>query len=259
MDARRDGAYASLIAGGTKGIGLAIALKLASPGTHLFLNYHADDAAANGAAVELRQKGATVHLLKEDIGTAAGARALIDRVAEATSRLDSIVHSAALPNPGQLACQDLGEVMAAINVGGLALLYLVQPAMKLLGSGSTVLFLSGSAVDLVLPNHGALAAAKAVGECMIRYLAIECAPQGINFNTLRLGPVDTGLFRSVRAAAPAGTPKEVAPPPSAPGGRRLTAEDVAEAAAFLLSPQAAMIRGQSIMVDGGLNTTVRGR
>jgi enoyl-[acyl-carrier protein] reductase III len=146
--------------------------------------------------------------------------------------------------------------MEAINVGGMALLYLVQPAMKLLREGSSVLFLSGSSVDLVLPHHGALAAAKALGECMIRYMAIECAPRGINFNTLRTGPVDTELFRSVRAPSTVG---EAALPPSTPNGRRLTVEDIAATAVFLVSPEASMIRGQHIMVDGALSTTVRAR
>ncbi len=139
-------------------------------------------------------------------------------------------------------------------MGGLALLYLVQPAIPLLGEGSSVIFLSGSSVDLVLPGHGALATAKALGECMIRYLAIELAPRGINFNTLRTGPVDTELLRSVRS--PSGEP--IGLPPT-PNGRGLTVEDIAAAAAFLASPAGSMVRGQAIMVDGGLNTTVRGK
>jgi len=243
-----------LVAGGTKGIGLAIALRLAAPGGHVFLGYHGDDAAAKQAAGEIRDRKATPHLVKQDVGTPAGAAATIAAVASVTDHLDVLVHSAAVPNPGLLAEEPLDEVLHAVHVGGLALLYLVQPALRLLGEGSSVIFLSGSSVELVLPRHGALASAKALGECMVRYLAIELAPRGINVNTLRTGPVDTELLRSVRS--PSGEPM---PMPVTPNGRRLTVEDIAEAAAFLVSPPAAMVRGQAIMVDGGLNTTVRGK
>jgi enoyl-[acyl-carrier protein] reductase III len=248
--------YAVLVAGGTKGIGLAIALRLAKPGAHIFLNYRSDDAAARQAAAQVTERGATAHLIREDIATPDGAAAVVAGVAAVTDRLDVLVHTAAVANPGYLAEQKLDEVVQAINVGGMALLYLVQPAMKLLGEGSTVLFLSGSSVDLVLPHHGALATAKALGECMIRYMAIECAPRGINFNTVRTGPVDTELFRSVRAPSTTGEPVL---PPVTPNGRRLSVEDIAETAAFLVSPGGSMIRGQCVMVDGALSTTVRAR
>jgi enoyl-[acyl-carrier protein] reductase III len=256
MTAARTTDYSVLIAGGTKGIGLAIALRIAKPGAQMFLNYRSDDVAAQKAATQIEERGATPHLIRGDIATPEGCAGVIAKVAAATDHLDVLVHTAAVPNPGYLAEQKLDEVLQAINVGGMALLYLVQPAMKLLRPGSTVLFLSGSSVDLVLPHHGALATAKALGECMIRYMAIECAPKGINFNTLRTGPVDTELFRSVRAPSTTG---EATLPPLTPNGRRLTVEDIAETAAFLVSPAASMIRGQLIMVDGALSTTVRAR
>ena len=114
----------------------------------------------------------------------------------------------------------------------MALLYLVQPAMKLLTQGSTVLFLTGASTHLVLPRHGALAAAKALGDCFVKYLAIECAEKDINFNSLGVGPVDTDLYRSV---APKSADGQSLPPPASPNGRRITPEDVAEVAAFLVS------------------------
>jgi NAD(P)-dependent dehydrogenase (short-subunit alcohol dehydrogenase family) len=239
-----------LVAGGTKGIGLAIATRLAQPGVAMFLNYHADEAAAARAASAVEARGASAHLIRQDIGRRDGAAATIAAVEAVTDRLDVLVHSSAVPNPGMLGDQDLDSVRQALDVGGFALLYLVQPALKLLRAGSTVIFLSGNSVDLVLPGHGALAAAKAYGECLVRYLAIELAPRGINVNTLRTGPIETDLLRSVRTTG--------APLPPTPNGRRLTVDDVAEVAAFLASPAGSMVRGQAVMVDGGLNTTVRG-
>ena len=133
---------------------------------------------------------------------------------------------------------------------------LLPAAMKLLGEGSSVLFLSGASTHLVLPGYGALASAKALGDCFVRYLAIECAQQGINFNTLGSGPVDTELYRSAAPKSPTG---EAMPPPVSPNGKRITAEDLAEVAAFLVSKGGSMIRGQVVLVDGGMSTTVRVR
>lgn len=256
MSAPSNGAFAALIAGGTKGIGAAIAVKLAKPGAHIFLSYHSDEAAAAKAAERVRQKEATPHLIRADVGSEEGGRIIIEHVAKVVPHLHALVHSAAVPNPGELATQDLAKVKEAVEVGGMALLYLVQPAMKLLREGSTVLFLTGASTHLVLPRHGALAAAKALGDCFVKYLAIECAGKGINFNSLGAGPVETDLYRSVAPRSPDGQPL---PPPTTPNGRRITPEDVAEVAAFLVSQGASMIRGQTVLVDGGMSTTVRSR
>jgi enoyl-[acyl-carrier protein] reductase III len=248
--------FAALIAGGTKGIGCAIALKLAKPGAHIFLSYHSDESAAAKAAEQVREKDATAHLIRADVGNEDGGRQIIAQVAKVVPQLHALVHSAAVPNPGELATQDLARIRQAIEVGGMALLYLVQPAMKLLAQGSTVLFLTGASTHLVLPRHGALAAAKALGDCFVKYLAIECAAKGINFNSLGVGPVDTDLYRSVAPKSADGSPL---PPPASPNGRRILPEDVAQVAAFLISEGGSMIRGQTVLVDGGMSTTVRSR
>jgi enoyl-[acyl-carrier protein] reductase III len=238
-----------LVTGGTKGIGFAIASRLAHPTVTIFLSYRSSDDAAKTAQSEIAGKGADVHLIKEDVGTTAGAEALARKIAAVTPRLHGIVHSAAVANPGDLMTQDLAEIREAIEVGGMALLYIVRATSSLLGEGSSVVFLSGRSTELVLPHHGALATAKALGDCLVRYLAIECASRGINFNTLGSGPVATGLFRAVRG--------DDGPPPSTPSGRPLEASDVAEVAHFLLSPASRMVRGQSLLVDGGLSTGIR--
>jgi len=248
-----EGDFSALIAGGSKGIGLAIAVRLARPGARLFVAYHRDDSAAATALERLRAKGATAWAIKADVGSEAGAQRVADAVRNEVAHLDALVHSAAVANPGALITQNMSEVRQAIEIGGMALLYLVRAASRLLEGGSTVLFLSGASTHLVLPQHGALAAAKALGDCMIRYLAIECAPRGINFNTLGSGPVDTELLRAVRSQT--GTMTNGMP--VTPSGRPLEADDLAEVAAFLLSKGGTMIRGQSILVDGGLSVTTR--
>jgi NAD(P)-dependent dehydrogenase (short-subunit alcohol dehydrogenase family) len=238
-----------LIAGGTKGIGFTVAKRFAAPGRKLFLNYAASDDAAHRAAEEVRARGAEVHLIKQDVATIEGAAAVIDAVAARTDRLDLLLHCSAVPNPGPLSEQDLKVATYTIAVAGLSLLYLVQPAIRLMGEGSSVIFLSGKTVDVTLTNFGALASAKAVGECMVRYLAVELARKGINVNTLRTGPLDTELSIKARAGMPDAQDKK---PAVTPNGRRLELEEVADMVEFLASPAASMIRGQALAIDGGL-------
>lgn len=248
--------FTALIAGGSKGIGLAIALQLANPGVTIFINYASDENAAREAVERVSERGATAYLIKADIGSPEGAAEVMASVGKKADRLDALVHASAVPNPGLLESQSLESIRSAIEIGGMALLYLVRAGTNLLTNGSSVLFLSGNGVDLVLPNHGALAAAKALGECFVRYLAIECASRGVNFNTLRVGPVDTALYRQAIGAS-ADTTGPLTPP--TPNGRHLVAADAAFTAEFLLSKAGAMIRGQTILVDGGLSTRVRTR
>jgi enoyl-[acyl-carrier protein] reductase III len=240
-------AFSALLVGGTKGIGLAVARRLVRPGAQLFLNYHSDDVAAGAARQELTDLGATVHLVKGDISRPDAAMAVVAAVAQATPRLDAVVHSAATPTVGMLHDQDVGAIAHAVEVGGLSFLYIANAAVPLMGAGGSVVFVSGGAVDTVLPGLGALAVAKAAGEAAARYLAIELAAKGINCNIVRSGTIATDLFQAVRKA----------PIPPTLNGRVLETDDVAEAICFLLSPAGSMIRGQTLVVDGGVGKTIR--
>ena len=127
-----------LITGGTKGIGRAIALAFAEPSVDVFLNYAGDDEAAREAHSLVEATGARCHVIKQDVGTPEGARAVLAAVAERTDTLDQLVHCAvrAIPKPA-LDC-DAHDFTAAVNLNGTALLYLVQAADPLLVRGSTV-------------------------------------------------------------------------------------------------------------------------
>lgn len=234
---------AILVVGGTRGIGRAIALRVARPGLAVFLGFSSDTSAAAEAAAMLRERGASVRLVQADAGTPEGARTLAEAIERDTPHLDGLVYCAGLAGSGRLTELPLDTLRRTLDVGGLGLLYAVRAVLPLLGRGSSVVYLSGAAAELALPGAGARGTAKALGECLVRYLAIECAALGINFNTLRAGAVDTALLRQAQGERAA-----QAPPPD---GRPLTGADVAEAAAFLLSPAAASIRGQTLRVDRG--------
>ncbi|HZZ36745.1 MAG TPA: SDR family oxidoreductase, partial [Caulobacteraceae bacterium] len=126
----------TIVTGGTKGIGLAIARRLARPGGKMVLAYHADEAAAESAQASLRLAGAVVTLARCDIGTIEGAAALMETAAELGEPVETLVHNAAMIYPTTLLEADLERFTQAIHTNGLSLLYLVQKAMPLLVRGS---------------------------------------------------------------------------------------------------------------------------
>ncbi|MBS1842785.1 MAG: SDR family oxidoreductase [Actinobacteria bacterium] len=238
-----------LVTGGTKGIGLAIATRLATPGRKAFLNFHSDAAAAERAAEELAAAGSEPVLVREDVSTPGGCRRLLDTVAEQTDRLDQLVHCAVDPLSGPSLDLDPDRFAAAVSTNGSALLYLTQAASPLLTRGSTVFYLTSRGSRAALPHYAAVGAPKALGESLVRYLALELAPRGVRVNAVLAGPLPTDAFRAVFAEGADDRLRELNA--ANPSGRGLELKDVAETVAFLASPEAAMIQGQVITVDGG--------
>ena len=238
-----------LVTGGTKGIGRGIAERFAEPGATLFLNYAHDDEAARSTAHHLESRGAVVHLVKQDVGTAEGATRAIEVVAGATTRLDQVVHCAVVPTSRPAMDITPAEFERCVGVNGAALLYLVQAARPLLARGSSVVLLSSRGSKVAIPSYVGVGAAKALAEALVRYLAVELAPDGVRVNTVSPGPLLTDAFR---AAVPDAEARFAAAASANPSGRNLVFGDVADTIHFLASEGAAMITGQELVVDGGL-------
>lgn len=238
-----------LVTGGSKGIGRRIAVRLAADGGTAFINYHSDDEAAEEAVEAVETAGGEGHLVKGNVSTPEGAQAVVDRVTEETDNLEQVVHCAVDPYSTPVLDADLDRFTDATRLNGVALLYIVQAALPLLNDGSSVFFLSSRGSDTVVPGYAAIGTAKAFGESLVRYLAKELAPKGIRANTVAAGPLDTEAIHEVLD-----DPEErlAAAAQANPSGRGLQFEDVTEAVAWLSSPEAKMINGQILFVDGGL-------
>lgn len=240
---------AILVTGGVKGIGLAIARRFAKPGVKVFLNYLADDAAAEAARAEIAALGAEPHAIKGDVGTPEGAAALLKAVAEHTDRIDQLVHCAVKVIAEPLLTVDPTAFTQAINLNGAALLYLVQAAKPLLQPGSTVFFLSSRGSRTPLPNYAAVGVGKSLAESLIRYLALELAPLGVRANCVAPSAVDTAALRQVYGERTDEIMRQSAA--ANPSGRNVTDDDYCSLIEYLASPSAAMIQGQVIFVTGG--------
>jgi len=238
-----------LITGGSKGIGRAIGTRFAEDGKTVFINYHSDDEAAEDTAEAIESAGGTAHLIKEDVSTPDGAQRVVDEVSSEVDELGQVVHCAVDPLSASALDVDPDRFTDAVTLNGIGLLYIVQAAFPLLTEGSSVFFMSSRGSDTVVPKYAALGASKAFGESLIRYLATELAPHGIRANTVAAGPLDTDAIHTVLD-----NPEErlSAAADANPSGRGLEFDDVTEAVAWLASPEAEMIQGQVLFIDGGL-------
>jgi NAD(P)-dependent dehydrogenase (short-subunit alcohol dehydrogenase family) len=235
-----------------KGIGLAIAERLARPGASLVLGYLADEAAAAAALARLQPTGAHVTTVRADVGQIAGAAQLIEAVAAVADREPlHIVHSAAMIYPTTLLGADLARFTQAVQVNGLALLYLAQAALPLLARGSSIVLISSAGARTPQANYAALGAGKALAESLLRYLVAELAPKGVRINAVAPGLVETTSVAHMLGSEEAATRLFERAARANPSGRITRDDDYAAVVEFLLSPAAEFVQGQVIHVNGG--------
>jgi len=242
---------AILITGGTKGIGLDIGKAFARDASDVFLNYHADDAAAQDAAAQVSASGGQPRLIKADVGSPDGCAAMIAAIRQTTQRLDQIAHCAVDPYATTALAADPARFARAVTTNGASLLFLVQAALPLLARGSTVFFLTSRGGRVVVPNYVAIGVAKAMAESLMRYLAVELAPRGIRINAIAPGIVETDAVRTLFGADAGGLVRDSAR--HNPSGRGVAAADYTNLMRWLASPEAEFIQGQVVFVNGGAN------
>ena len=234
-----------LVTGGSRGIGKAIALRFARDGAaRVAIGYLRNDRAAEEAAEELRAVGTEPVLVRGNVSS--------ERVMEqvrSLGPLDALVHNAAT-----------GVIRAALetedkhwdwtmNANARALLALARAAAPSMPSGSSIVAISSLGSGRVLENYVLVGTSKAALESVVRYLAVELAPRGIRANTVSAGVVETGAlehFPNRQDMLDMGLRRT-------PAGRLVEPDDVAGAVAFLCSPDAEMIRGHTLIVDGGFS------
>ena len=237
-----------LITGGTKGIGLAIARRLAPIYPKLVLAYRSDEAAAEAARAELTALGAEATTVRADVGSIEGVAELMAGIGPLTH----IVHSAAMIYPTTLLGADLATFRQAVETNGLSLLYLVHAAQGLLGRGSSVVFITSMGSRIPQANYGALGVGKALAESIVRYLVAELAPRGIRINGVAPGLVHTTSVASMVGGEEAAQAVVDRAARTNPSGRLSRDSDYASLVEYLLSPDAEFIQGQVIAATGGV-------
>ena len=231
-----------LVTGGSRGIGKAIALRFAALGaTQVAIGYLRSDKAAEATAEELQALGAEPVLVRGNISSSR----VLEEVAE-LGPLDALVHNAAsgVIRPA-LETEDKHWDWT-LDANTKALLSLTRVSAPQMRPGSSIIGLSSLGSQRVLENYSLVGTSKAALETLIRYLAVELAPLGIRANAVSGGVVDTGAldhFPNKEEMLDFGKDN--------PAGRLVSPMDIAAAVMFLCSPEAEMIRGQTLIVDGG--------
>lgn len=240
----------ALITGGTRGIGQAIALRLAQQGCQVVLNYLRNRQAAEATADQIEALGLPRPLLiKANVGDPDKVKTLFESFAQQHSQLDFLISNAAsgvLKPALELSKRHLEW---SLEINAYALLFLAQAALPLMPSGSRILAVSSAGATRSIPNYAAVGASKAALESLVRHLSVELAPRGIGVNTISAGVVDTEALKHFANREELLSDSEQ----RTPIGRLVTPADVADVALFLCSPLAQMIQGQTLVVDGGLS------
>jgi enoyl-[acyl-carrier protein] reductase III len=256
MSAGRDGGAASspvrggtvLVTGGSRGIGRAIALRLARDGARrVAIGFLRNDRAAAEAAGEIERLGAEPLLVRGNVSS----QRVLDEV-EALGPLAALVHNAATGVARPALETDERHWDWTLNANARALLSLTRAVAPRMPAGASIVAISSLGSGRVLENYTLIGVSKAALESLVRYLAVELAPRGIRANAVSAGVVETDALKHfpnrddmVRMGRE-----------RTPAGRMVTPEDVAAAVAFLCSPEAEMIRGQVLVVDGGFSLVV---
>lgn len=239
-----------LVTGSSRGIGRAIALRLARAGADIVVNFFRNRAAAEETAEAIRALGRQAFVVRAHVGDEAKIDTLFAAVREQAGGLDILVCNAASGFLRPAMEQDTRGWEWTQNINARSLLLCAQRAAPLMAArgGGAIVGISSLGSNRVLPDYVAVGVSKAAIETLTRYLAVELADQNIVVNAVSGGLVETDALRHFDNQ---GQTMIDAVRQRTPAGRMLEPDDLAEVVAFLCSPAARMIRGQTIVVDGG--------
>lgn len=232
----------ALVTGAARGIGAAIARRLAAAGATVIINYGSSEEAATNLASEIGNGAVTV---KGDVSKRADHAAIRDRIARDFGGLDILVHNAGTGHPATLAdmTEDHYDHIYGTNLKGV--FFLTQALVPLLRHGGTIVNISSTTVVSRVFGLSAYSGSKAALEAMTRVWALELAPRHVTVNAVAPGLTDTDLVKNM---------PEVRGPieEKHPYGRIGTPDEVASVVAFLAGPEARWVNGQTVTVNGGI-------
>ena len=237
----------ALVTGASRGIGAAIALKLAEDGADVAITYEKSAAKAEALVAELRALGRKAVAIQADAASSDAAKAAVEQTVADLGGLDILVNNAGVLFAGDFSEQPLEQIDLQLNVNVRGVFLITQAALKHIPNGGRIISI-GSNAGLSVPFAGiaVYAATKSALESFTRGLARELGPREITVNLVRPGPIDTDMNPADGALAPAILP-------SLAIARYGQAREVAEAVTFLAGPGAAYVTGSGILVDGGIS------
>lgn len=244
----------AVVTGGTRGLGRALALRLARDGADCAITYRRRDDLAHDVVVEIERLGRRGLAVPVDLGEPETVAPALGAVVTHFGRVDILVASAAATAFRPVVEQQPHNVRRTLAISVDSFVAAVRAVAPSMAGGGRIVGISGIDSHQAMAGHGMLGAAKAAMESLVRTLALELGPCGITVNAVSPGLLDTD---SARLYVEKGLGREwstaIAEMTAATPVRRIgTLDDVVELVAYLVSDRAGFLTGQTIVIDGGL-------
>jgi len=233
----------AIVTGASRGIGRAVALRLARDGFAVVVNYAGAADKAAEVVEEITSRGGRAIAVQADVADAAGVARLFDRAEQAHGKIGV---SAGIMKLFPIASGQVEDFDAVFNVNVRGTFNVLQQAAKRLPDGGRIITMSTSVLGMSFPSYGPYAASKAAVEVLTRILAHELRGRRISVNAVAPGPTATDLFLEGK------TPEQIDRLGKlAPMERLGTPDDIANVVSFLAGPEAGWINAQTLRANGG--------
>ncbi len=237
----------AIITGASKGIGKALAFRLAKDGLAVVVNYASSQAAADDVVREIETAGGRAVAVKADVSTSEGVKALFDAAEKNFGGIDILVNNAGIMKLSPMTETNDAEFDTHIALNLTGTFYGIREAGKRLREDGRIINFSSSVVGMYGPGYGAYAASKAGVEAMTHVASKELGKRRITVNAVAPGPVETELFMT-------GKSEELVQNiiRNIPLGRLGQPDDIASVVSFLASPESGWVNGQVLRANGGM-------
>ncbi|MET0428274.1 MAG: glucose 1-dehydrogenase [Microvirga sp.] len=236
----------ALVAGGSRGIGAAVARRLAALGAQVVVTYKERRDAADAVVSDVTRAGGKAIALKADIVKSSSVDALIGDTIRQCGRIDILVNSAGIAPYRPLAAIDTAHVHEVFDANVLGTILLTQAVVPHLPSpGGRIVHFSSRLAVSPIPTSSVYAASKAAVSALTLALSKELGPKGITINAVAPGVIETDMTAGII------TERGDAIRAATPLGRIGLPDDIAGIVAFLASPDSGWITGRTILADGG--------
>lgn len=236
----------ALVTGGSRGIGAAIAERLAADGAHVAITYSASPDKANEVVAKIKAAGGKAVAFKADSGNVDQVKSVVAEAAKALGSIDILVNNAGIGTMGTIDTFSLDDFDRIVNVNVKGLFVATQEALKHMGKGGRVINIGSVMSDFsIFPGASVYTMTKSAVSGLTRGLARELGARGITINNVQPGPIDTDMNPAdseMAAVLAAGTAL----------GHYGKAADIGSLVSYLASPEASFITGAGLLADGGV-------
>jgi len=236
----------AVVTGASRGIGRAVALRLARDGLAVVVNYAGSREKAAEVVADITGHGGRAVAVQADVADAAGVARLFDQAEQAHGRIGVVVNSAGIMKMLPIATASVEDFDAVFGVNVRGTFNVLQQAAKRVADGGRIITLSTSVLGMNFPNYGPYAASKAAVEVLTRILAHELRGRNISVNAVAPGPTATELFFEGK------TEEQIQRLAKLAAMERLgTPEDIANVISFLAGAEGGWINAQTVRANGG--------